>query len=399
MKRTNQILQIVILAAILFLTSCQTPEFLLKRGQYDASVVEAIERLQKKRKKKRKDVEVVEEAFRKVTKADMDKIASLKAEGRPSNWVKINKIHNYIKERQELIAPHLPLVAKDGYKAEFRFVKINALERESRENAAEYYYASGKELLEKGERGSKYAAREAWTKFDKTRKYFDNYKDAMTLRDRALVIGKNHILVQTTNESRVVMPRDFEEELLSINIAEFSSKWTRYYTDTKLREDFDFEFTMKLRDIEVSPELVQERRYVDQKEIEDGFNYVLDNNGNVLKDTLGNDIKTPRYINIQAWVDEVHQKKTASLHSRLVLKDLATGEIIRNENMNVTAIFENYAATFQGDRRALSRDSKRRIGNSPRPFPSDEALIFDALDKIKPALRNKIEDCAAMASL
>ena len=44
---------------------------------------------------------------------------------------------------------------------------------------------------------------------------------------------------------------------------------------------------MRLTNIEVSPEQIKEREYEDTKEIEDGFEYVLDGNGNVAKDSSG----------------------------------------------------------------------------------------------------------------
>ena len=394
MKRTNQFFQLVMMATIFLLASCQTPEKLLKKGAYDESVVEAIKRLQKKKKNKLKDVLVVEEAFRKITRTDMEAIESLKAEGRASNWVKINNIHNDIKDRQELIAPHLPLYAKDGYKAEFSFVKINALERDSREKAAEYYYVSGLEYLEKGEAGYKYDARRAFDQFENTFRYFDNYKNAKVLKAKALELGKNYVLFNVTNETNRLLPRGFEEDLVGINVQNMNTRWTRYSTNPTGRPAFDYEITMKLRDIEVTPDLVNERRYVDEKEIKDGFDYVLDSNGNVLKDSLGNDIKTDRYINIQAWVNEVAQRKSATLHSRLVFRDGQSKEILRNENLQVTALFEHWAATFSGDRRALTNESRRRLNNNPIPFPSTEAMIYDALDNLKPAMAAKVRECA-----
>ena len=77
-----------------------------------------------------------------------------------------------------------------------------------------------------------------------------------------------------------------------------------------------------------------------------------------------------------------------------MFRDGETKEILRNENLQVTALFEHYAATFSGDRRALTSDSKRRLDNNPIPFPSTEALIYDALANLKPAMAAKVKECA-----
>ena len=129
---------------------------------------------------------------------------------------------------------------------------------------------------------------------------------------------------------------------------------------------------------------------MDDKEIEDGWDYVLDSNGNVLKDTLGNDVKIPRKVIIKARVLETFQQKEARVAGVLEFYDNHTKEVIRRENITADAIFENYASTFQGDRRALSADSKKRIGNRPLPFPTDVDLLLNAADALNPTIKGKI---------
>ncbi|MEK7256629.1 MAG: hypothetical protein AAB316_17880, partial [Bacteroidota bacterium] len=53
-------------------------------------------------------------------------------------------------------------------------------------------------------------------------------------------------------------------------------------------------------------------------------------------------------------------------------------------------IFENYAATFDGDKRALTEESKKKIGNRPLPFPTSESLVLQAADLMKPIIKEKI---------
>ena len=125
-------------------------------------------------------------------------------------------------------------------------------------------------------------------------------------------------------------------------------------------------------------------------EIKDGFEYILDENGNVMKDSLGNYIKVDRYVEIQAWVLETFQQKMANVSGQLEFYDTRTNELIDRKKLVADAIFENYASTFEGDRRALSRESKRRIGNRPLPFPTNEALLYDAAQSLKPIIKEKL---------
>ena len=147
---------------------------------------------------------------------------------------------------------------------------------------------------------------------------------------------------------------------------------------------------MNLTDIEVTPEYVREREYVEQKEIEDGFEYVLDDRGNVVKDSLGNDIKVPATKIIQAVVFESFQNKYAKVAGQLQIIDTRTNSLVRREPISVNVDFENYASTFRGDKRALTKDSRSRIGNQPLPFPSDENMLLEAAELLKPVVKDKI---------
>ena len=156
--------------------------------------------------------------------------------------------------------------------------------------------------------------------------------------------------------------------------------------------DYDYEVVMRITHLDVGPSLVKEREYIDEKEIEDGFEYVLDERGNVKKDTLGNDIKVPKMVNIRARVFESFQSKTLHLEGRLEFFDLHNNHLMDSRKLSVATVFENYASTFSGDRRALSNTSRNRIGNRPVPFPTDVAMIFDAAEQLRPQIRRKLSN-------
>ena len=121
-------------------------------------------------------------------------IEMLKREGREENWVEINNIVKRIKKRQRAIEPLLPLIDQHGYKASFKFVKVEELEIEAKAKAADYYYNEGRRLLALGERGDKNAAREAYKMFQKLDYYYDRYKDEDKLMQRALDLGTTYVL-------------------------------------------------------------------------------------------------------------------------------------------------------------------------------------------------------------
>jgi hypothetical protein len=382
--------QILFLSLILLFSSCLSPSKLVELGDYDQAIDISIRRLTGKKKKKAELVKTLETAFEKATRQDMRTAESLEREGRPENWERINNIHRQIGRRQSRIEPLLPLVDEFGYKAQFQFVRIDELEQKSRENAAEYFYNRGLDLLAQARKGDKFAAREAYSELQSINRYYRDYKNKDQLMLEALDLGAIHILIKPENASNAVLPKDFEKELLQFSTADLESTWRKYYNNPLSRNAFDYIVLVKMVNIAVSPEMVKEREYVDYREIEEGWEYVLDQNGNVLKDSLGNDVKTPKKIFVTANVLEVYQNKIASVSGRLEFLERSTGNILATESLTADAVFENYASTFRGDKRALSEETRRRLGNSPMPFPPDEVLLMQAAGMLKPVIKQKI---------
>ena len=223
-------------------------------------------------------------------------------------------------------------------------------------------------------------------------KYYPNYKDKDALKARASAAGISHVVVEVDNRTGSVLPARFEADLLRFGVRDLDSRWQRYYLNGTDGIAPDYRVVISFTDIAVSPGEVRERIYTDEKEIDDGFDYVLDDNGNVLKDTSGNDIKIPRTKTIRADVLENYQFKNAAVSGRIDFYDAREGQLMHSEPIAAEAIFEHYAATFNGDQRALSGQSKRRIGNAPMPFPADEQLLLQAAERLKPVVKTKIKN-------
>ena len=380
-----------VLILVVGLTSCVSPEKLVEHGNYEAAIEVASRRLAGKKKKKAKYVLALEEAFSKANQRDLSSAERLKQQRRPENWARIHEHYMSIRKRQEAVAPLLPLVSKEGIKANFRFVKVNELEMESREKAAEFHYTEGQRLLRQASQNEdRLQARRAYAELDRTGQYFKRYRDVDQLMEEALYLGTTFVLVRLRQEAPVAIPNDFERELTAIAVQDLNSQWKVYHTRPVKGQEYDYEVVMRINRIEISPGLVKEREYEDRAIVEDGWTYLLDENGNVSKDSLGNDIKVPREVEVRALVLENYQNKTARVSGRLEFFDRATENIIHTEPLFAEAVFENYAATFRGDKRALSKQSRQRIGNRPVPFPTEEVLLMQAVEQLKPFVKREI---------
>ena len=362
---------------------------LVDQGNYDETIRVAKKKLVGDRNKSPKFVAALETAFNKANAEDLARVRRLEGTGAP-DWKRIHSIYRSIMNRAAEVKPLDPLVDKNGHYAQLNFVDVGPKMNAAAGNAAEQMYQEGERLLALGKQGDKAAAREAYETFEGIAYYRTGYKATSQLMREAEQLGMLYITVEMRNESGGYLPAGFERELFRINANEMEDRWRKFEVTKKPGRQYDYVARIIMRNIDVSPERSRERQYIDEREITDGTEYVLDANGNVAKDTLGNDITRPKQVIIRADVIEVLQTKIATVTAGFELYDIRNRRVVDQDNLTADASFENYASTFQGDRRALSSASRRNIGNRPVPFPTNEQLILDAADALKAVLTERI---------
>ncbi|MEY4259601.1 MAG: hypothetical protein RL656_574 [Bacteroidota bacterium] len=371
--------------------SCTSIEKLVDTGQYDKAIYFATNKLSGAKVKKVEYVKGLETAFKKVTDKDMAYIEKLKNEGNPESWETILSVYATISNRQESIRPLLPLTDENGKKANFLFVNTNDLEKEAKEQTINFLYSSAKDFLQEA-RSTKdrIPARKAYDALLRLKNYSARFMDVPQLEREARELGTTKILVNVQNYSQAVFPAGLEDEILRLGFRDLDREWQKFDAYPERNREYDLGITLILSNVQVSPGSVSEKSFSEKKEIPDGFQYVLDEKGNVKKDTAGNDIKLPKTKVIEAQILEVFQSKSAGLSGRLEVIDLHTKGVRESRDINAVAIFENRAASFKGDERALTEDTKKRLGNRPAVFPTDAILLLEAARKLRPLVISEL---------
>lgn len=365
-------------------------------GNYDEAINIARRKLSGKSKPNPKYVFAVRDALEAANERDLRTADRFKSMGESTDWERVFRIYNDIERRQEKVRPLLPLVDKHGIKADVKFVRVAPMLADARNRAANQTYTEGSRLLAQARLGNKEAARSAYRSFDATRTYLSNYLNVNQLQNEAEQLGIVYVKVEMENATRAYLPAGFERDLLAVNLNGMDSKWRRFHLPAQRGLTYDYTAKIVIADVAVSPERITERVYLDRKEVVDGTEYVLDSNGNVAKDSLGNDITRPRKVTVSAEVIEVFQSKSAVVAGELILIDTRTSRPIDRKSITAESIFENYASTFNGDRRALSTETRRRIGNRPTDFPPNEILILQAAEQLKPILQDRLAASARL---
>jgi hypothetical protein len=371
--------------------SCTSVEKLVDSGQYDKAIYFSTNKLSGAKVNKAEFVKGLETAFKKATDRDMAFVEKLKNEGNPESWETILSVYATISNRQESIRPLLPLTDENGKKANFLFVNTNDLEKEAKEQTINFLYSSAKDFLQEA-RSTKdrIPARKAYDALLRLKNYSARFMDVPQLEREARELGITKILVNVLNYSQAVFPAGLEDEILRLGFRDLDREWQKFDAYPEKNREYDLGITLILSNVQVSPGAVSEKSFIEKKEIPDGFQYLLDEKGNVKKDTAGNDIKLPKNKVIEAQILEVFQSKSAGLSGRLEVVDLHTKGVRESRDINTVAIFENRAASFKGDERALTEDTKKRLGNRPAVFPTDAVLLLEAARKLRPLVISEL---------
>ena len=368
---------VLFIIVLLLFVNCRTSTYYLKHAQFDSAVYKSVSKLRKK-PSKTKEINVLREAYSKANQADVERINFLRTSGEPDVWDNIFSRYNALKNRQDIVKT-LPTKILNGMN--FTFINYDEEMISAKLKAAEYFYAHALVLLEKNNRQS---ARLAYADLLKVKQYYSDYKDVDAKLQEALLNGRNNILFKIQNQANVIVPQNFEQELLKISMEDMNTLWMNYHTRAVDQVYYDYTILLNLKEIAVSPEQVREESYTDQKEIQDGFKYKLDSKGNVMKDSAGNDIKIPIIKIITCKVVMTKARKSAMLRGTLDYTDNRSGQIIKTNPVVAETFFENNVAVPYGDLNALTGSSRNLINTSHFvPFPSNPDIIMQAAVRLK----------------
>ena len=383
----------IITVLFLALSSCvgrKQIEKQLNTGNYDQAINNALKKLETNKNAKRKQdyVLMLRDAYYKVVEDNHYRINQLKQDGNPEYYETIYNLYTRLDSRQNSIKNVLPLQI-NGKTIKFKFNNYTSDIIDYKSKVSDYKYSQARQLLSSSD---KYNAREAYGLLEDIERINPNFKDVRSLMDQAHFIGTDFVIVSVINETNQIVPTRLEEELLDFDTYGLNDNfWTLYHANASAEINYDYAMQLQLKRINISPEHVYEKEYVREAEIVDGWEYVLDENGNVAKDSSGNDIKQDKIVRVLARLSEVQQVKSTQVIGQVVFTDLKQNQVLESFPIDSEFIFENFYGRFRGDRRALSDDDKRLLGNRAVPFPTNEQMVYDTNEDLKQKLKSIIK--------
>jgi len=376
-----------ILITVFILGGCGSSKKQLQKGNYDAAINKAVIQLRKD-PNDAKQIAILQQSYKVANDLNNERIRFLKMEGKADSWDEVYQIYNTLNSRQTLVRTVTPL-NKNGESVDFPYVDYMPEMISAKRKAADFYYAHGNELLKNKMKDS---YRQAYYEFIRAKEYVGDYEGIDNKIQEAQYMGMSRVFVSLQNSSLIKFPEDFEQDLLELDLPSLNSEWVEYYTkdlDTKVQ--YDYYVNVNIKTIVVSPDQTIERDSVVKKEVEDGFEYILDKKGNVAKDSLGNDMKKTKFKPLQCALVETIQSKACRIDGTMEVIQANPNKLLKKDPIGAESGFENISSRALGDKQALSKEQLERTKTSVVPFPDDIEMVLRCSETLKKAIRGAMQ--------
>jgi hypothetical protein len=373
---------------IILLSGCGSSKKQLEKGNYDAAIDKAVKQLRKDPKDE-KQIAILTQSYKVANDQDNERIRFLKMENRPGNWDEIYLTYNALNSRQSLVRTVTPLMPA-GQASEFAYVDYMPEMVSAKRKAADFYYGHGSELMKNG---TKESYRQAYAEFVRAKDYVGDYEGIDNKIQEARYQGMSRVFVSVQNTSIIKFPREFEQDLLALDLPSLNSDWVEYHTQNlNNNTEYDYFVNVNVKNVAVSPDQTVPKDQVIKRDVEDGFSYVLDKKGNVMKDSLGNDLKQKKYKTLQCAIVETVQTKACRIDGDVEVIQMQPNKVLKKDPIGAQSTFENISSRALGDIGALNEEQLARTKSSIVPFPSDIEMVIRCSESLKQAIRGAIQN-------
>jgi len=377
---------IFILSVIL--SGCGSSKKQLQKGNYDAAIDKAVKQLRRDPSDE-KQIDILIQSYNTANDQNNERIRFLKMEGRPDNWDEIYLIYKALYDRQSLVRTVTPLNS-NGRSVDFPYVDYMPEMVSAKRKAADFYYAHGNELMKNG---IKESYRQAFNEFIRAKEYVGDYEGIDSKIQESKYLGMSRVFISVQNSSILKFPKEFEQDLLALDLPRLNSDWVEYHTQNlNNNTEYDYFVNVNVRNVAVSPDQTVQRDSVIKRNVEDGFTYVLDKKGNVMRDSLGNDIKQKKYKTLQCALVETIQSKACRIDGDVEVIQMNPNKVLKKDPIGAQSNFENISSRAVGDIQALNANQLQRTKTAIVPFPTDIDMVIRCSESLKMAIRGAIQN-------
>jgi hypothetical protein len=356
----------------ILIVGCTTGKNALQKGNYDASVHKAVDRLRSSPKNTEAQ-QVLASAYSFALKDHLSKIYEAKLTADVWRWEyilnhyeQLNALANEVNSCaacQELIP-----------KAQQFIVEV----KESKSKAAAVRYSRGLTLLNENNRIS---AKKAYYEFEIAQQLNPNYKDVKTKLDDAYWAAVVKVVVeqvQMNNGNYQLSNQHFQQEINQFMGNYRSNKFIVFYDEKQAAQQ------------QVVPDQVLSLQF---NNFTVGQTYVKETVEKMKKDSVivgYTRTKRPIYGTVKANFSFFDKKISSSGLLSLMITDWDTRKVLKQQELSGTYVWQDNWARYRGDERALTHQQLKLICKREVLPPTPEVLFLEFTKPIYAQLVNEV---------
>ena len=357
-----------------FLLSCggtQKTTNYLQTGNYTDAFNNSVAQLTKNKSSSanQKHIPLLKEAFDKAAAQDLNEITALKGQKSPETLKKVYGKYLNLDLRQDEVRVLQPLYF-EGQEMTFNFKDYTG----DIQKAKDAYSGALYNLAMTEMKGGTEGARKAYKHLEELIYVNPTYKSNLdaTLQ-KAKDQGSSFVLVKLINNTRTIA-KDSLKGFTKINSGNFENQWVIFHDTYDRKVQYDHQVNINLDKLSFTPPETKQEKVPQEAKVQDGWQYQLDSNGNVMKDDKGNDIKVAKYVIARAEVYLYQQNKSSKLDGSVVIKNFATKQNTTNPVFG-EAKFQHTYGKFKGDQRAIEQKYFEALKTKELAYPQDHEFV------------------------
>lgn len=367
-----QIFSVLIL--LLIFSACSSNKKSISSGNYDVAIDDLVEKLQKHSNSK--NISMLNQAFHLANNEDIQAIQSLRSSGQPDIWEGVFDLYSELQLRQQTVGVLSPDILR-----EINFTQVDYdMDREaSAQKAALFYYTLATRSLSDG---SYENHADAYNYLKKVQRIYPGFKDVEELLKGFRSVDPLFIYYHIENSYPYELPPGVESSLETIDLSKFDMPAYRFVDQKPPTDQYKVFVHITITGVKISPEQTGELAFTESAKILDGYVYKLDDDGEFVRDSLGQKIEIPKFETLVCFVNQYKQEKSMKLTGKVEIINRNTGQTLGMKSVEGESNFVNVYAKFNGDMDALSAESFELVGTQKQEFPVDAAMIIHAADNL-----------------
>ncbi len=355
------------------MAACSTGQRSLEKGDYDKAVYKAVNRLQKSTSNS-KALNTLRKAYDLATEDHQTKIREAKLSSNILRWEQVIQEYEALNNLADAIRKCPSYLEEIPNPPKF----ISEL-AEAKLNAADVRYARGLKLMAEKNRQS---AKQAYEDFERAEQLSPGYKDAKQKIDDAYWAAVLKVVVE---------PVEVHRGVYELSNEYFQNKIFEYLENYEARSFIKFYTPKQAKREDLVPDQVLSLSFDD---FVVGQTYVKERVEEVKRDSVkvGTSRGSDVFGTVKAKVSVFEKTITSTGLLDFRVLDWRTKNVITQEKMPGTFVWQDQWGTYQGDERALSDNylkiTKKREGLAPAP----QALFLEFTKPIYSQLTGKIRN-------